>query len=119
MDALRGVVNMESFALAKTLLCFCTDDVSTFHASQMEVTLEIQTKYASFALGVHYMDHRCNLAFKTLFELDIMSLIEGLLNSLRAYFKHSPKIHHEFIKFVELMKTKGLKLLKDGMDLFD
>ena len=28
-----------------------------------------------------------------------------------AYFKHSPKSHLEFVKLVDVMETKGLKLL--------
>ena len=79
----------------------------------MGVTQQIQSKYVPFALGVHCMAHRCNLAFKTLSQLDIMSRIEGLLKSSHAYFKHSPKRHLEFVKLVELMETKGLKLLKN------
>ena len=78
----------------------------------MGVTLQIQTKYTPFALGVRCMAHRCNLAFKTLYELDIMSHIEGLLKSSHVYFKHSQKRHLEFIKLVELLETKGLKLLR-------
>ena len=58
------------------------------------------------------MAHRCNLAFKTLSQLDVMSRIEGLLKSSHAYFKHSPKRHLEFVKLADLMETKGLKLLK-------
>lgn len=82
MDALRGAANMERLALA--LLCFSVDGVSTFYNPKMGVTLYIQAKYTPFALGVHYMAHRCNLAFKTLFELDIMSHIEDLLKSSYA-----------------------------------
>jgi hypothetical protein len=62
---------------------------------------------------VHCMAHRCNLAFKTLSQLDIMSHIEGLLKNSHAYFKHSPKRHLEFVKLADVMETKGLKLLKN------
>jgi hypothetical protein len=53
--------------------------------------------FHSHALGVRYMVHHCNLAFKTLSRLDIMRHIEGLLKSSHVYFKHSPKRHLEFV----------------------
>jgi hypothetical protein len=113
IDALTGAAKIERPALSKTLLCFGADGVSTFQGAKTGVTQQIQSKYAPFAVGVHCMAHRCNLAFKTLSQLDIMNRIEGLLASSHAYFKHSPKRHLEFMKLAELMETKGLKLLKN------
>jgi hypothetical protein len=112
IDALTQAAKLERLALAKMLLCFGADGVSTFQGPKTGVTHQIQSKYAPFALGVHCMAHRCNLAFKTLSQLDVMSRIEGLLKSSHAYFKHSPKRHLEFVKLADLMETKGLKLLK-------
>ena len=112
MGALRGDANMERLALAKTLLCLGANGVSTFQGPKTWVTLQIHIKYVSVALSVHCMAHHCNLAFKTLSKLDIISHIEGLSKSSHAYFKHSPKRHLEFIEFAKLMETKGLKLLK-------
>jgi hypothetical protein len=113
IDALTAAAKIERLALSKTLLCFGADGVSTFQGAKTGVTQQIQSKYTPFALGVHCMAHRCNLAFKTLSQLDIMNHIEGLLKSSHAYFKHSPKRHLEFVKLAELMETKGLKLLKN------
>lgn len=42
-----------------------------------------------------------------------MSQIEDLLKTFLAYFKFSPKKRLEFVRLVELMETKGLKLLKN------
>jgi hypothetical protein len=72
IDALTGATKMERLALSKTLLCFGADGVSTFQGAKIGVTQQIQSKYTPFALGVHCMAHRCNLAFKTLSQLDIM-----------------------------------------------
>ena len=113
IDALRGAAKMDKLALAKTLLCIGANGVSTFQGPKTGVTLQIQSKYTPFALGVHCMTHRCSLAFKTLSQLDVMSRIEGLLKSSHAYFKHSPKKHLEFVKLAKLMETMGLKLLKN------
>ena len=66
IDALTGVAKMARFVLSKTLSCFGADNVTIFQGSKMGVTQQIQSKYAPFALGVHCMAHRCNMAFKTL-----------------------------------------------------
>jgi len=43
----------------------------------------------------------------------MVSKLEGLLHTLYNYFSKSPKRHLEFTKLVELMKTKGVKILKN------
>ncbi len=40
-----------------------------------------------------------------------MKHIEDLLQSFYSLFSHIPKRHIEFLKFVDLMKTKGNKIL--------
>jgi hypothetical protein len=59
------------------------------------------------------MVQRCNLAFKLLFSLGIVSNIEDLLQSCHAYFAHSLKRHFVFTKLIYMMQTKGLKMLKN------
>jgi hypothetical protein len=52
-----------------------------------------------------------NLAMQTLFTIPFMKRIESLLQTLRAYFAHSPKRHLEFTKLAKIMETKGNKIL--------
>jgi len=59
------------------------------------------------------MVHRCNLAFKTLSSLGIMNSIEDMLQTCHSYFAHNPNRHLEFIKLIEMMETKGLKIFKN------
>jgi len=59
------------------------------------------------------MAHQCNLAFKTLSSLEIMSAIEDLLNVCHNYFACNPKKFAEFHTLALVMETKGLKLLKN------
>ncbi len=59
------------------------------------------------------MAHKCNLTFKTLFTLGIVSSIKNLLQNCHAYFAHSPKRHLKFIKLIDMMETKGLKMFKN------
>jgi hypothetical protein len=56
--------------------------------------------------------HRTNLAIKSLSDLPVVNRIEDLLQSLHSYFARSPKRHLEFVKLVEVMETKGLKILR-------
>jgi len=43
----------------------------------------------------------------------MVSKLEGLLHTLYNYFSKSPKRHLEFTKLAELMKAKGVKILKN------
>jgi hypothetical protein len=53
------------------------------------------------------MVHITNLVIQTLSHLQMVSIIEGLFQTLYNYFSKSPKRHLEFFKLVELMETKG------------
>ena len=57
--------------------------------------------------------HKCNLTYIILLEPSIFQNIEGLLKKIHAHILHLPKRHLEFVKLVEIMETKGLKLLKN------
>jgi hypothetical protein len=43
--------------------------------------------------------------------MPMVSKLEDLLQSLYGYFPNSPKQHFEFQKHVEIVGTKGLKVL--------
>ncbi len=79
--------------IAEKLLCFKINGVSTFQGIKTGVIEQINTNCAPFSVGVHFMVHRWNLAFKTLFTLEIVNSIEDLLWNYHAYFAHSPKRH--------------------------
>lgn len=50
---------------------------------------------------------------ETLSTLPIVQRIEEMLQSLHAFFAHSPKRHLEFQKLAEVLHSKGLKILKN------
>jgi hypothetical protein len=54
-----------------------------------------------------------NLAVEALEKLPILQKIESLLADLYSYFCKSPKKHIKFYKLVEVMETKGLKILRN------
>jgi hypothetical protein len=57
------------------------------------------------------MAHHMNLTMQTLSIIPLMKCIESLLQTLHAYFVHSPQRHLEFTKLAEIMETKGNKIL--------
>lgn len=113
MAALSVKVGLTAEAISGRLICFGADGVAAFQGHRSGVTKQIQSNHAPYVQGVHCMAHRCNLAFKTLSSLDVMSAIEDLLNACHKYFSSSPKKFAEFHTLALMMKTKGLKLLKN------
>ena len=58
------------------------------------------------------MAHRMSLIIETLSLYLLVSNIEGLLASLHTYFNGRPKRCVELVKLIDIMETKGLKMLK-------
>ena len=56
-------------------------------------------------------DSHVKSSYKVLSKLGIFQSIKGLLKKIHANFSHSPRRHFEFVKLVDVMETKGLKLL--------
>jgi hypothetical protein len=76
MEALQKGRGLSYVSITHKLLCFGADGVIIFQGTKIDVTKQINTNYEPFSTGVHYMVHRCNLAFKTLSSLGIISSIE-------------------------------------------
>jgi hypothetical protein len=55
--------------------------------------------------------HKLNLPVESLSDLPMVEGIEDMLANLYTYFCKSPQKHLEFLKLVEVMETKGLKIL--------
>lgn len=64
----------------------------------------------TFALGVHYLGHKLNLAYKILSEFFIIDKTETLMRLIYGYFTHSLK------KFVELCSLALLSLIAKMYD---
>jgi hypothetical protein len=105
MEALQKRGLNPTFVFQK-LLCFGVNGINTFQGTKIGVIKQINTNYAPFSIGVHCIAHRCNLAFKTLSTLGIISSIEDLLQSCHVYFAHSRKRHLGFTKLTSMMETK-------------
>jgi ubiquinone/menaquinone biosynthesis C-methylase UbiE len=62
---------------------------------------------------VHCVAHKTNLVAFTFSNLPIVGKIEALLASVYTYFNHSPKRKLERSKLVEIMETKGFKMVEN------
>jgi hypothetical protein len=51
------------------------------------------------------MAHHMNLVVQILFVIPLVKNIESFLQTLHAYFAHSPKQHLEFTKLAKVMET--------------
>ena len=112
MDSVLSSGGLDRPMLASKLLCFGADGAATLQGCHKGVTVQIQQNYAPFAMGMHCVAHRCNLAFKALSKHGVFTVIEKTLAAAHAYFSKSPKRYIEFTKLAELTETKGLKMLK-------
>jgi len=110
MEALQKGRGFNYAFIVQKFLCFGANEVSTFQGTKIGVTKEIDINYAPLSIGVHCMAHKCNLAFKILSSLGIINNTKYLLQSCHSYFAHNPKWHLEFIKLIDMMETKGLKM---------
>ncbi len=113
MEALQKAKGLSSKFVVQKPLCFGDDGVSIFQGTKTWVIKQININYASFSISVHYMVHRCNLAFKTLSSLGIMKSIKYMLQTYHSYFAHNPNKHLKFIKLIEMMEIKVLKMFKN------
>jgi hypothetical protein len=59
------------------------------------------------------MAHMTNFVIQALLNLPMVAKLEKLLQSLYSYFFNSLKCHLKFTKFVEILETWGLKIVRN------
>jgi hypothetical protein len=64
-------------------------------------------------MGQYYMAHKMNLVIQVLSNVPMVAKLEDLLQSLYSYYSSSWKQHLEFTKFVKIVETLGLKILRN------
>ncbi len=57
------------------------------------------------------MAHKTNLVIQVLSNVPMVAKLEDLLQSMYFYYSNSPMQHLDFTKLVEIMETRGLKIL--------
>jgi len=110
-DLLVGILasrgGLDSATIARKLVCFGADGVSTMQGHWTGVTTQLKDKFAPFMQGQHCIPHRVNLAVKTLSNLDLFHAIEDVCSVTQKYFAHSPKKYAKFHTLALLLDTKG------------
>jgi hypothetical protein len=71
-------------------MSFGVDNVNVFQGNKSSVTKQVQDYYALFS---------------------IVCIVWHIIQTLYAYFAHSPEQHLEFTKLVKIVETKGNKIL--------
>lgn len=59
------------------------------------------------------MAYWCNLTMQTLSYVTLIAKIKGLITSMYTYFNQSPKKHLQNTKLVEVIESRGLKILRN------
>jgi hypothetical protein len=103
-----GLTNSD---MASEWMCLRCDDDLVFQGIRSRVITQTNEQIAPFLIGVHCVAHWNNLAILVLSKLSLVMHIEGMLQSLYAFFSHSPKKVLEFVNITKTLETKGLKLL--------
>jgi len=85
--------------------------VSTYFKEPFGVTEQIFDDHAFYSIKIHCMAHHRYLVVQILSGLPLVKHIESLLQTLHAYFAHSPKRHLEFTKLVKVMEIKKSKIM--------
>ena len=95
------------------LISIGTDGAATFMGIRVGVTTIIWQKLVPFAIGVYCVAHRTNLCVQMLSAVPVVHNMEELCQLVYTYFSKSPKRHLEFLILVDLMKTKGNRVLQN------
>jgi hypothetical protein len=77
------------------------------------VIIQLKKENAPFMIGVHCMSHYTNLIVQTLSIMSIVRKIEDVLQSLYAYYFHSPKKTQEFVDLVNIVEIRGQQVLRN------
>jgi len=94
-------------------VCFGVDGVIIFQGLGTNVIIQMINKYCSFLIRICSMAHWCNLTMQTLSYVTLIAKIKGLFTSMYTYFNQSPKKHLENTELVEVIESRGLKILKN------
>ena len=103
---------MNHSMIAKKLVCVGADGASVMQGKTNDLCVIFQLSSSPYILGIYFMAHRMNLAFKIVSKFPLVSRVEDLVHEVHTYFFRSPKRFLEFQKFVDGV-TNGKNLLKD------
>jgi hypothetical protein len=99
--------------IGNKLMTFGVNGVFVFQGVRSWVIKQFFYGWVLHSMGMHCMAHKTNLTIQNFFVFLMANRIEGLLSTLYNYFCKNFKRHLEFTKLVEVMETKGAKILKN------
>jgi hypothetical protein len=67
--------------VANKVICFGAR-CNNFQGLKISVTVQLMNKHNPFLVGIHYMEHQCNLVVQTLSSLSLVVKIEALFSSI-------------------------------------
>jgi hypothetical protein len=102
---------LRSEDLVQKLINIGCNNSNIFQGHKTGVTQQFQEKVSPFVMRVHYFAHKTNLAVIILSNVLLVHRLELLIQSLYAFFAHSPKKFVKFQKLAKLLQTKGNKFL--------
>jgi ubiquinone/menaquinone biosynthesis C-methylase UbiE len=112
-NLMKGFGGLFDHDLVIKVVCFDVDGVVAFQGIKTRVATQLKQTSSPFCIHVHCVVHKTNLAAFTFSNLPIVVKIEALLANVYTYFSHTLKNNSERSKLVEVMETKGFKILRN------
>ncbi|KAH7405300.1 hypothetical protein KP509_15G064700 [Ceratopteris richardii] len=112
LDSISNIGGMSISDINQKIVCIGVDGCSVMHGLRNGLCVQLQQNYTPYALGIHCMSHRTNLAFKSVSEFVFVQKVEDLVHQAYAFFSKSPKRIKEFKCFSDGI-SKGRKLKKN------
>ncbi|KAH7428771.1 hypothetical protein KP509_09G016700 [Ceratopteris richardii] len=112
LDSISNIGGMSISDINQKIVCIGVDGCSVMHGLRNGLCVQLQQNYTPYALGIHCMSHRTNLAFKIVSEFVFVQKVEDLVHQAYAFFSKSPKRIKEFKCFSDGI-SKGRKLKKN------
>ena len=83
--------SLDSMEIAKILVCVIVDGASVMQGHKGGLCKKIKNNLAPYAIPIHCMAHRMNLAFGIVSNFGCVSKVESLIKEIYQYFYRSPK----------------------------
>jgi len=90
LDVMGRCEGLTNFDMASKWIYLGCDGDSVFEGIQYGVITQTKEQITPFFIGVHYVAHQTNVAILVLSKLSLVMHIESMLQSLYAFFSHSP-----------------------------
>ena len=98
MNNLCDISVLDGVNIARKLVFFGADGASVMQGNHNSLFVRLQASTAPYMIGIHFMGHRTNLAFKILSKERLVNKVDILVDDLHGMFCRSSKRVIEFKK---------------------